>query len=294
MYTSNFKSFRMGFNYKLAEEIISCFNQMDPSETIDSLTYLECSDSAEIIQELLKTNVNAVLEPQKFTLLHSFCSTYLYYYLMHERWFLLDDLCDDLDSETIIDYIGKVASILSEYGIATQDYAKTIRLFNKKYEASNYELDHEYKNVVGTIFDELLTHFDAIEDYIVDATFYLLYDNKEFLFKFNKYISQFVTIATLPNDCFDKNGHVIRAKYIPTWLKRAVYYRDRGRCQHCGKDLSGQFSIPEDGALHYDHIIPLEQGGTNDATNFQLLCGKCNLKKSGNLFFPDYRYQMYW
>ena len=30
---------------------------------------------------------------------------------------------------------------------------------------------------------------------------------------------------------------------------------------------------------NYDHIIPLRQGGTNDPTNFQLMCEHCNKAK---------------
>ena len=31
--------------------------------------------------------------------------------------------------------------------------------------------------------------------------------------------------------------------------------------------------------IHYDHMVPLEQGGMNDVTNIQLLCSSCNLSK---------------
>ena len=50
----------------------------------------------------------------------------------------------------------------------------------------------------------------------------------------------------------------------------------------------------ENGQLHFDHIIPLEKGGTNDPTNFQLLCANCNLTKNDALQLPNYQYQMYW
>ena len=46
------------------------------------------------------------------------------------------------------------------------------------------------------------------------------------------------------------------------------------RCAHpwCRKKLKGKG--------HRDHIIPLARGGTNYASNIQLLCGPCNLKKN--------------
>lgn len=286
----------MGFNYKLAEEIISCLNLENPSEMIDALSYLECSDSEGIIRDVFRDNVDAVLKPTKYTLLHSFCEQYLYYYLMHERWYLLDEICDGFDdADTLIDYIKRTITILEEYGVNTsRDYINEIKSFDKKYEASNYELDYEYKELVREIYDEMLAHFDEIDDEIIEATFYLLFDNKEFLFKLNKYIAMYTTRINLPDMSFDENNHIKRAIYLPEWLKRAVYYRDKGRCQHCGKDLSGLLKIAEDGELQFDHVIPLENGGTNDSTNFQLLCRKCNLEKSGQLRSPNYCYQMYW
>ena len=66
---------------------------------------------------------------------------------------------------------------------------------------------------------------------------------------------------------------------IPDWVRRAVFFRDRGMCVTCGIDLSGLGSIWSD--EHFDHIVPLASGGLNDITNIQLLCAGCNLKKGG-------------
>jgi 5-methylcytosine-specific restriction endonuclease McrA len=46
--------------------------------------------------------------------------------------------------------------------------------------------------------------------------------------------------------------------------------------------------------LHYDHIVPLAEGGTNDPTNFQLLCGQCNLKKGKRPLGTSNLYPVYW
>ena len=56
------------------------------------------------------------------------------------------------------------------------------------------------------------------------------------------------------------------------WEKLAVYWRDRGICQMCGK------KIPfEQGSV--DHKIPHSKGGLTTIANSQWLCRKCNLKK---------------
>lgn len=49
------------------------------------------------------------------------------------------------------------------------------------------------------------------------------------------------------------------------------------RCALCGRFLD------REAEPHVDHIIPVAFGGKEDASNFQLLCSKCNLGKSSSL-----------
>lgn len=65
---------------------------------------------------------------------------------------------------------------------------------------------------------------------------------------------------------------------VPEWVRRAVYFRDRGRCVLCDCDLSGLVSLWSE--ENYDHMVPLAAGGLNDCTNIQLLCAACNAKKA--------------
>lgn len=45
----------------------------------------------------------------------------------------------------------------------------------------------------------------------------------------------------------------------------------KNKCAHCRRSLVDGY--------HIDHITPLKLGGSNDATNIQLLCPPCNLSK---------------
>jgi len=63
-------------------------------------------------------------------------------------------------------------------------------------------------------------------------------------------------------------------------VKRAVLFRDKGCCVFCKRDLTGLYSILEDKEKHFDHIVPLNEGGLNDVCNIQLSCPDCNLAKS--------------
>ncbi|PZU93192.1 MAG: HNH endonuclease [Pseudanabaena sp.] len=56
-----------------------------------------------------------------------------------------------------------------------------------------------------------------------------------------------------------------------------VFERNGYQCQSC------HVIDPTAKTLHVDHIIPLAQGGTNDFSNFQTLCAKCNRQKSAKI-----------
>jgi hypothetical protein len=63
----------------------------------------------------------------------------------------------------------------------------------------------------------------------------------------------------------------VRSRTIPQWVKIAVAARDGGTCRQCGSNYE----------LQYDHIIPFSRGGSStDVNNIQLLCGRCNRRKS--------------
>ena len=59
-------------------------------------------------------------------------------------------------------------------------------------------------------------------------------------------------------------------------MRLAVYKRDNGICQICGKPLTlDNFTI--------DHIVPLNRGGINDIDNYRCTCRRCNQFKSDSL-----------
>lgn len=55
------------------------------------------------------------------------------------------------------------------------------------------------------------------------------------------------------------------------WLRQQVFKRDRWQCQDCG--LFGQ-------VLECDHIVPLEDGGSDSIENLQSLCVACHHAKT--------------
>ncbi len=124
---------------------------------------------------------------------------------------------------------------------------------------------------------------DELLDRMVSEVFFVLFQNRGLLLLFNEMIASQVEEAE-PDEIeeeyrplFAKKG-VLRRVRPPKWVRRAVFYRDRGCCVLCHNDLSGLVSIWP--AENFDHIVPLESGGLNDVSNIQLLCRRCNERKA--------------
>lgn len=63
---------------------------------------------------------------------------------------------------------------------------------------------------------------------------------------------------------------------IPKDMRLAVYKKDNGTCDMCGKPLDvDNFTV--------DHIVPLNRGGINDMSNYRCLCDRCNKWKGDSL-----------
>lgn len=124
---------------------------------------------------------------------------------------------------------------------------------------------NQYIEALDSVSEGLF--YEVVESIAVEME-YILFQNRDFLLRFNEQQASF----------FETNPR--KRTYIPEWVKRAVLFRDKGCCVFCKKDLTGLYTLLEDNEKHFDHIVPLSEGGLNDVCNIQLSCQKCNLTKS--------------
>ncbi len=177
----------------------------------------------------------------------------------------------------------------------------------------NYNIDSSFSDFMD---DEELKQYSDIEKYhdelrlsgmlemlyeqIAQEVFYIMFNDRVALLSFNRLVSEYVTDIIIKDineessevkALFKKNG-VLKRVHVPDWCKTAVFHRDKGRCGYCGSDLTLIFNIET--KKHFDHIVPLAEGGLNDVSNIQLLCSKCNGKKSNREIYTSNHYQFWY
>jgi len=250
-------------------------------------------------------------------LIHPLHSRYLYNFATA----VYDALSDDFEftDDVIVDFLVPYSDKDDRAFLATPQKYTVLHIFIKSVigfglERSTAKVAEEsidfYKDLLGeaniaspkwlrrgsvrnhlTELDELL--LKALDN-IVPSIFFLLFSDRVFLDEFQKKVRLLVKTMSKDKypDLLSRDGILKRPNSLPVWLKSAVFYRDRGRCQECWKDLTGLLSSIKE--AHIDHIIPLKQSGSNDPTNFQLLCKHCNLTKGGKPTHIKAHFIPYW
>jgi hypothetical protein len=117
---------------------------------------------------------------------------------------------------------------------------------------------------------------------------HMLFSNRHFLLDLHSSLAEFLRSPARPTRL---PALPIPRVAIPRWAKRAVFFRDHGRCVFCQADLSGVVDLEKE--EHFDHMVALADGGVNDPTNLQLTCRRCNLRK-GKKAKTEYLYAEWW
>lgn len=223
------------------------------------------------------------------------------------KWSVLHEFAQFIIEELMYERIGDVASTaalsnsrsqlwvdqaLKHHGIQIPGFQNWLKEKSVLLEGATEDHIFDYHQdlrLTGEL-DELLTQLS-------NEVFFILFGNRALLAKLNAYVSgvvQGIEKADLEPEhsaLLVRDGVPTRA-HIPEWVRRAVFFRDRGMCASCNKDLSGLVTIAT--PKHFDHIVPLAEGGINDVTNMQLLCDACNLAKGRKLVKTSSRYEAWY
>lgn len=259
------KTFKFHRVYTLVSVVEECLNY-------SSRSLIEIGwDAPNIVAKLSK--------PTKLTLLHE----YIYAMIavsQRDDYHHNDDLYDD--DETLVK---PLEDDLQIYGISFEPVQK----FKQRLDYGDADDERPFRDW----FDVYEESFEQLWEKSTDEVFHLLFANRMFLLKFNRTLAMYLEEGnvTLPPNVLDDKGKIKRVA-MPSWVKKAVYCRDHGRCVMCQKDLTGLLST--DRHVHYDHMVPLNMWGTNDPCNIQLMCEACNLKKSGGIIATGYLYPAWW
>ena len=170
-----------------------------------------------------------------------------------------------------------VNNALNYYSIDHPSFDDWLSSNTTSFDEASADDAHEYfqELLIDGVIDELLER-------VVGEVFFVLFPNRGLMHLFNDMMARQIASLTLDEvpdefrDFFKRDG-VFTRRYIPTWVKKAVFFRDRGQCVFCKADISGVVCIGN--SKNYDHIVPLSHGGLNDVTNIQLLCASCNNEK---------------
>lgn len=286
---------RFNIAYDLAYKIVKMVSSENLIEEHNVLFWVWGKQYDEYYDNLVLENLEKLYKPHKYTILHQYISDCFFadydWNIYRIRKALPYEDENDIP-QLVTDFF---FSKLEVYGIKTDELRNALikvyddYIFNEKIEYK------EYKEKVESILDSIYELILLIESSLVEEVFHLLYSNKDFLYLFSELLSD--SISSIDHVKFPKfltSQGYIRRIVFPQWVRNAVFYRDNATCQHCGKDLSSSFRRVSSKEIHYDHIIPLKLGGSNDPTNVQLLCDNCNLSKNASKKIPNYLYQKFW
>ena len=213
--------------------------------------------SDEIYDISLPANLNLLLKPQKWSLLHQFIFDNI------KLW--NQDIINDCGGEETLN--GSYKNTLTVYGVT---------FFNE----NNYPNQNEYDDNR----DYSIYLFNLIESkclrQITEEVFYILFGDREFLMKFNQLVSNKIHSLDISKheDILQNTGILKRPNSWNTWVKNAIRHRDKDECVFCGKDLTAIKNNTKQPEI--DHIVSLNEGGSNDITNLQYSCNQCNNEKS--------------
>lgn len=77
------------------------------------------------------------------------------------------------------------------------------------------------------------------------------------------------------------------ARRISQKTRAMVLDRDMSECQMCGRGVGDTFEDGQRVLLHVDHIVSVEEGGSDDMSNLRTQCQRCNQGSKNIITAPE-------
>lgn len=151
--------------------------------------------------------------------------------------------------------------------------AKIAKSIMPKYRERQYLRAIDDEHAYHFIFTRSQTRYKQMNyvkmPYTVDNVYTDIYYDYDALADRNK------QLAEIGYECRLRAYHSKKQRQLMTpELRHKIAVRDNYTCQICGKYM------PDGVGLQIDHIIPVAKGGKTVPSNLQVLCSKCNGRKS--------------
>lgn len=240
----------------------------------------------------LKQHVRQRVEPKNmlFETLQNGLLLHLGMWIYEEYLIHYEEGLIELEGEYILWYLEDYIDLLIDSGVGQNEplilrTIEQINSFNILYNDDDENIYYEQLQERDLVLKKLILSLsEEYEDSIQAKKLIYAQDFAERVFH-DRVLCEFISklLIVIGFDGAEEENEEpkqwIKRKYLQSWAKKAIIARDRGQCTECNRNLVMELVA----SYHFDHILPLFQGGTNDLSNFQLLCERCNLEKSKNI-----------
>ncbi len=171
---------------------------------------------------------------------------------------------------------------------ALQTHEEEIRKWKheqERYIEKCFLKEYRRKQYLAVLDDEHAYHFRTVREQTryrqknyVRTSYKVTVDDSKVAVNWAWIVARNKRLAEIGYEATLKEYHVKNQRRLMTpKLRQQIKERDNFTCQICGKYM------PDEVGLHIDHIVPVAKGGKTVPSNLQVLCSKCNGKKSAKL-----------
>ena len=187
-----------------------------------------------------------------------------------------EDLIDEYLNEGRIEEIRQHDLIIQQWKQECEQSLEHAR-FLKEYRSNQYrnciDDDHAY------VFRFTRTQTRYMQRNYVRMPYESVVPVKEYACCFGYLLHRNVLLSKIGHECTLREYHSKEQRKLMTKeLRQKIMVRDHFTCQLCGKYM------PDGVGLQIDHIQPIAKGGKTVPSNLQVLCSKCNAKKSTKVY----------